>query len=146
MALENLDQSLAQAVDQIQGLIQAHGPQAIQLAGRVYQLQAIGSLLYTPVFGGVAFELIRATRYFAVRWKQSNVEAEGLLKNHTYAEYGKAIDKVAMYATFSVISGVAAAATVLSTLYWASFLLNPVVWAAIWSPEVALAAHLLKVL
>ena len=136
MALENLDKALAQVVAQLQGLAQAHGSEAFGLIGSVYQLNAIGQLIaFIPDLAAVFVLAWLASRLLPVmrgEW------AKDPFQQHD----GKLIGgSVAL-----VILCIAGAIAIGGMLYDLSNLFSPLTWASAFDPQIAIAAHVLKLL
>jgi hypothetical protein len=128
-----LDKALSEIVAKLSELAQQHGSEAVQLAGHVLQMKAIGKLLAVIP---CALLLILASAVL-VKILPRAKRAWQDLDSFAWA-FGGAV----AVASLVIVGFVAAIALVIA----AADLFNPVIWAAAFDPRIAIAAAALKAL
>jgi hypothetical protein len=124
--MEKFDAALAEIATKVAQLAEKHGPDAIALAGTVLQLQYASSLLW-PLFlaavaVGLAVVCVRASRAAAAAKLEDEVPP---------------IMCAVVTGLGTVITGAVAVLGICSNV------LSPLVWAAAFNPNVAIAAKVL---
>lgn len=118
--MEKIADQIAELAAKLQSAAVQYGPEAIDLAGRVYQIKAIGALsgvVVVWVVVAILFLICNALR----KYEDMQDAATGFLAG----------------AIVSGVVGVVATAVCLA---------NPIYWAAATDPKFALAANILKAL
>lgn len=134
--MENLDKALGDIVVKLNGLAEAHGAEAVDLAGRVLQLEAGGKLLAAPVFGVIAVGMAAVAWWLFQRSADIAADHERRCRDEELPPFVAGV--VASLA--ALVAGVCALVLVPDGLF------RPVVWAAAFDPKVAIAAKVLGAL
>jgi hypothetical protein len=126
--VEKFDTALAEITGKIASLAEKHGPQTVELAGKVLQYKAIGGLVWPFVaIAGLVFCV--KTFVYRLRTMASSDDPDGLIIGRLFL-FGAG----AFFLGFATMIGVF------------DFLLNPLVWAAAFDPSIAIAAKVLGAL
>lgn len=129
--MEKLDQALSDIVTKIAELAERHGPDAINLAGFVFQMQAAKTLLAPIPLLLVAAALL----YVASRLFPHVRKAFGSFDNEGVAVGGG----IAM-----ALCGLGGAVfTIVGAIALMDGFFNPLIWAAMFDPHVAIAVKVL---
>ncbi len=130
--LEKTDAAIAQIAEQITGLVGAHGLEAVELAGLVYQLTAAGSLLAPLVLIVLTtIGVIGVVRLARATYRTAVADSND--------------PRVLAYGAPALMLGIGTLASGIATLkYTVSGLTSPLVWASAFDPEIALAVHILS--
>lgn len=127
METANTDKALAEILNAVRGAVEAHGGEAAELAGRIYQLDAMGDLLWP-----IAMLFLAGLCAFAARplWRCCHAVRD--------------IDKEFAFGAGTVALGITGAISLIVAIIGiADNVLNPLIWASATDPEVALARALL---
>lgn len=130
MTLENTDQALSQVLDTIRTAVETHGNEAVALAGQVYQLEAMETLVSAVAL--LVFTSISI--YVSVRLAY---KANDIYETNNYDF------KVVPVTIGAIVSSVAAFVLGIGSLIESGSLFSPIVWAAASDPQIALARELL---
>ena len=128
MTMEKTDAVLAGILDQLQAVVIEQGPEAVALAGQIYQLEAAGLLIRT--FAALVLGAGFAWLFFRLKAKEDAQD--------------DAWDAANLRNIGAIASGVFAVASV--TLGFIGFLgtfISPLNWAKALDPQIALAANIL---
>lgn len=127
METAKTDKILADILETVRGAVEAHGGEAAELAGRVYQLDAMGDLLWP-----IAMLFLAGLCAFAARplWRCCHAVHD--------------IDKEFAFGAGTIVVGIVGCmALVVAIIGVADNILNPLIWVSATDPEVALARALL---
>lgn len=130
-ALDKLDQALTDIVTKIAALAERHGPDAINLAGFVFQMQA-AKLLLAPI---PLLLIAAALFYLAYRLYPSVTKAWDSMDNAGFCLGGGGL--MLSSGVASIIFAIVGAVALMDGLF------NPLIWAAALDPHVAIAVKVL---